>query len=427
MISLSKKLLIILTLSFSIGQFSSGQSATDDVAASQSGKAEHAAAAGVSDWPNWMGPDHDGIVKGLQLKEPWPEQGLRQAWTREIGIGFSGISIAGGKLYTMGHVKGKEIVYCMDSATGEEVWRYEYPCKLVNNLYEGGPGSTPTIHAGRVFTLGKEGQLNCFGADDGVVKWSANLQRDLDVKLPEWGFNSSAFVLGDAIILEAGCVVAYEMSSGKKLWQSNKHSAGYGSVALYSDEGRKLLASLDCGALRVVDASNGEILDSFPWTSPFRTNSTTPIIHNKKIYISTGYQIGCGLFTFDGSQLKLIYDNREMRNHFNNSILHNGYLYGMDGNSHVARRVKLVCMNFETGEVAWSQGGFGCGSLIVVGDRILILSDSGDLVLAKASPKGYEELARSSFLEGRCWTVPTVIAGKIYGRNARGRLVCAEY
>jgi outer membrane protein assembly factor BamB len=122
----------------------------------------------------------------------------------------------------------------------------------------------------------------------------------------------------------------------------------------------------------------------------------------------------------------LIYQNREMRNHFNNSILWNGFLYGFDGNSNLGRVVQLTCLNFETGEVAWKQRGLGCGSLMVADGKLLILSDDGQLVLAEGTPDEFREVTRSPLLQGRCWTVPVLLDGRVYARNATGTLVCVQ-
>jgi len=291
-----------------------------------------------------------------------------------------------------------------------------------NNLHEGGPGATPTIDKDRVYTVGREGQLFCFEAKTGKIIWKKNLQDDLEVILPEWGFTSSAYVLNDDILLEAGRVASYNKLTGEKNWQTTDHQAGYGSVAEFESAGKTLISSFDCDALRVIDAETGEELDSVEWSSPFRTNSTTPIIHDDLIYISAGYNVGCGLFRWTGTKLEEVYRNRQMRNHFNNSILLDGHLYGFDGNSNLGRVVQLTCMNLKTGEVAWKQRGLGCGSLMIADGKLLSLTEKGELVLAKASPNQYEELARSSFLDGRCWTVPLFLNGRIYGRNAAGTL-----
>ncbi len=377
-------------------------------------------------WQNWMGDAHAGVSDESDWSVDWPEFGLPIAWQREIGIGFSSVSIADGRLFTMGHQDGKETVYCLNVDTGEIIWTHTYRSELVANLYEGGPGSTPTIDGDQVYTLGKEGQLFCFRVADGKVLWQRELQADLGVRLPEWGFNSSPTVLGDQLILQGGRVVSYDKRSGELNWKTPKHTPGYGSAAVIRQNGKPLLATLDSDGLRVHEASDGSLVDAFPWASPFRTNSTTPIVKDDTIYISTAYGVGCGLFRLADGKLELIYDNRDMRNHFNNSVLYQGYLYGFDGNSNFGRVVKLVCMNHQTGEVAWQQNGLGCGSLMIAGGKLVILSEDGQLVVAEATAKEFKELARTSILAGRCWTVPVLLNGHVYARNAAGKLVSVK-
>ena len=379
-----------------------------------------------SSWPNWMGANHDGISGEAGWSTEWPEDGLEVLWRRQIGIGFSSVSIAGGRLFTMGHRDGDETVYCLDLSTGDVIWSHTYPSELVDNLYEGGPGSTPTIDGGLVYTVGKEGQLFCLRVADGKVIWQGDLQADLGVSLPEWGFNGSPFILGDQLILEAGRVVSFDKRTGERNWQTEKHTAGYGSAISFEYEKERLIATLDSDALRLVKAADGVEVDAFPWKSPFRTNSTTPIIHEGTIYISTGYQVGCGLFRIEDRKLELVYENREMRNHFNNSILFEGHLYGFDGNSNFGRVVNLTCMKHSTGEVLWTESGLGCGSLMIAGGRLVILSDDGRIVIAKASHEGYEEICSDKILSGRCWTVPVLLDGCVYARNAAGDLVAVQ-
>ncbi|WP_417850993.1 PQQ-binding-like beta-propeller repeat protein [Thalassoglobus sp.] len=377
-------------------------------------------------WPQWMGPNHDGISTETNWSTDWPTSGLPVAWKREIGIGFSSISIDDGRLFTMGHVNGEEYVYCMSEQNGEILWSHKYPCQLVDNLHEGGPGSTPTIHDGLVYTVGREGQLFCFEAETGKIIWQKDLQKDLDVILPEWGFTSSAYIYKDQILLEAGRVVSYHKLTGEKKWQSSQHTAGYGSAALMKEDEQSYIVTLDCDALRVYAADSGQEIAQTPWESPFRTNSTTPIVQGNLIYISAGYNVGCALYRWTGSDLEQVYKNRGMRNHFNNSILLDGNLYGFDGNSNLGRVVQLTCMNMKTGEIAWKQRGMGCGSLMIVDGKLLALSEDGDLILAKATPESFQEIARVPFLSGRCWTVPIFLNGRIYGRNASGTLVAVN-
>ena len=377
-----------------------------------------------SAWPNWMGPDHNGISHQTGWSTEWPQGGLPIVWSQQIGIGFSSMAIAEGRLFTLGHIDGKESIYCLKTDSGETVWSFSYASPLVDNLHDGGPGATPTLDGNFVYTLGRGGQLYCLRAATGKVVWSRMLQKDLDVELPEWGFTSSPLILDNQVILEAGRVVSYDKLTGRKNWQTDRHAAGYGSAARLESAGVVLLATLDCDGLRVLRSSDGKQLDFQPWESPFLTNSTTPIVERDMIYISSGYNVGCGLFRFSGDTLELLYSNREMRNHFNNSILLDGHLYGFDGNSNLGRVVQLTCMDFKTGEVLWKKRGLGCGSLMVANGKLVLLSDQGDLVVANATPKSYQELCRSRFLSGRCWTMPVLLNGFVYGRSASGQLTC---
>ena len=378
----------------------------------------------ADDWPNWSGPFHDGISRETGIAETWPTGGLPVDWTREIGTGFSSMSVVDDRLFAMGHKDGEETVWCLSSNSGDVEWTHKYPGELIPNLHEGGPCSTPTVDGDRVYTLGKEGQLFCLSVIDGSTIWKSALQEKLGVKLPEWGFSSSPLILGNQLILEAGRVVSFDKMSGEVLWQTEVHEAGYGTTAAFEHHGKTLLATLDCDGLRVVESADGQEVAFAEWKSPYRTNSTTPIVMGDTIFVSTGYNVGCGLFRLKGQTLELVYQNAGMRNHFNNSILHDGWLYGFDGNSHNGRNATLNCISYETGELAWSQRGLGCGSLLIADGKLLVLSEKGELVLAQASHNAWTELARSPFLEGRCWTVPVLSNGRVYGRNADGKLVC---
>jgi outer membrane protein assembly factor BamB len=381
----------------------------------------------LASWPNWMGPKRDGISLEKGWSTQWPEKGLSERWSREIGIGFSSISISDGRVISMGHMAGEEIVWAMAIDTGEVLWSFRYPSELNDNLHDGGPAATPTIEGDRVYTLGKGGQLHCFNVKTGEVHWKKELTTEYEVPTPEWGFSSSPVIIGDQLLLEVGRVVSIHKLTGERQWQTNLHKAGYGSVALIElPEQPRCLATLDCDGLRIVKLDSGEEVAFRAWKSIFRTNATTPIVSGNRIFISSGYNVGCGLFEFNGTSLQDIYTNKKMRNHFNNCILLDGYLYGFDGNSNLGRVVQLTCLNFATGEVAWQKAGFGCGSLMIANNKLLILSEEGTLVVAKASPEKYEELSRSSFLTDRCWTVPVLFDRHIYGRNAVGKLKCVE-
>ncbi len=231
--------------------------------------------------------------------------------------------------------------------------------------------------------------------------------------------------LGNLLILEAGRTVAYDKRSGQRIWRTGKFRPGYGSPAAFDSLDGVLLAVLNNDYLLVLRADNGSEVARTKWETKYATNGTTPIVAKTSIFVSTGYDKGCALFELDASAgtLTRAYSHREMRNHFNNSVLWQGHLYGIDGNSHHARSCRLVCMEFESGKVSWSQRGFGCGSLLIADETLIILSDDGRLVTAEAAPDEYREIGSAQVLSGRCWTVPVLAQGRIYCRNASGDLV----
>lgn len=384
------------------------------------------ASSSAGDWPQWMGPNLDGISEESGWSTEWPESGLSEIWKKELGIGFSSVSIADGRLYSMGHNDGQETVWCVDASSGETIWSHSYPAELNANLYEGGPGSTPTIRGDSVYTLSVDGRLLSLHRLTGKVQWEVDLREELGVELHEWGFNSSPFLLDNQLLVECGRLASFDTNTGRKLWQSEKHLAGYGSVRAFENDGRTLLASLDCEGLRISRAADGSEVAFQQWKSPYRTNSTTPIVSGNSIYISTGYNVGCGLFDLRDDELRERYTSKRMRNHFNNSVLFSGHLYGFDGNSNLGRVVTLTCMNFETGEVMWKERGLGCGSLMIADGQLMVLSEDGQLVVASAQPEEFKELSRAKILTGRCWTMPVLLDGHVFARNAAGTLVCVR-
>ena len=326
----------------------------------------------------------------------------------------------------MGYRDGKDVVHCFDAMTGDKQWEHSYVCELVDNLHEGGPGATPTIVGDEVYTLSREGHLHCLSAATGEVKWLRQFKKDIGAEQPAWGFTSSPYLEGNLILVDVGYVVAVDRTSGEIAWKSAKHRAGYGTPVVFEYAGRRLVAVFNNDGLLILEAATGREVALYPLESQFATTSTTPIVFQDTIFISVGYGGGCTLLKIAGTELTPVYTNNEMSNHFNNCVLFEEHLYGLDGNSHVPSQVQLVCMEHATGKVKWQQRGFGCGSLMIAGDKLLVLSDTGTLAVAEAKPDGFQQLAAAKVLTGRCWTMPVLVGGLVYCRNAAGNLVCVD-
>ena len=176
----------------------------------------------------------------------------------------------------------------------------------------------------------------------------------------------------------------------------------------------------------VIDPIDGSEVSKTKWETSFNTNSATPLVDQDTLFISTGYKRGCGLFRLEGDRLNQVYENKNMRNHMAYCVLDKGFLYGIDGNTTDGRRCALKCIDHKTGEVQWSEIGFGCGTVTIAGDKLIILSDQGELVIAAADHEKYRFHTKAKVLDGKCWTVPVLSGGKIYCRNAAGDLVCID-
>lgn len=391
----------------------------------QPSSAARDAAAAVGDWPRWRGPNLDGISREQGWKHQW-DAPPPELWKTSLGTGFSSLAIQSGKLYTMGHVGEDDFVYCFDADTGATIWKYSYPCKLVDNLHEGGPAATPTVDGPLVYTLSKEGHLFALGADSGEVDWKRELQQDLELSMPAWGFSSSPLVWRDLLIIEAGRIAAYNKNTGDLVWKTEAHAPGYGSAVSFRHGDDDLIASLNNEVLLVVRAADGAEVAKTEWKTDYATSANTPIVAGDTIFISTGYNTGCALFRLGAGKLEQVYAHKEMRNHMNNCVLWQGFLYGFDGNAHQSRNVTVTCMDQASGEVKWKERGLGCGSLMMADGKLILLSDSGELVIAEASPEAWRPLSRAQILAGKCWTVPVLAGGRIYARNADGDLVCVD-
>lgn len=381
----------------------------------------------AADWPHWLGPNGDG----RSLETNWKHEINDPMWKTKVGVGFSAVSVANGKLYTMGHdgkkSAGQETVYCLDAKTGKPTWSHSYPAPLVDYLHEGGPCSTPTVDGSTVYTISKHGLLHAYQAKNGQVIWKKDMMNEAGMKgPPEWGFAASPYILGDQLIIEAGATYSLNKKNGQVIWKSKTYRPAYGTPTIFKPNGKPMIAVLKTDGLVLLNPTNGKTLDFVKWETSYRTNASTPIIMGDKLFISTGYGRGCALFQWKNDQLLKLYENKVLSTHMNHAILKDGYLYGFDGNVHMAGKKDFVCMEFLSGKEKWrtTDRGLMVGSLIVAGNRMIILGQRGELVFAKINSSRFDELNRDQAIGGKCWTMPVFSKGLLYLRNARGDLFC---
>jgi outer membrane protein assembly factor BamB len=371
------------------------------------------------DWPQWRGANRDGISRDAAWFEGWPAD-PKPAWSAQVGIGFSSVAVVQGRVFTMGNKDDVDVVSCLDAETGRVIWAHSYPCPLEPRYYEGGPSATPTVRDGRVYTFSKRGHLFALAAEDGSVLWSRNLGQELELEFPEWGLAGSPLVHDTLIILNAGGAgTAVHRQTGEIAWTSNSARSGYATPVPFEFEGRPVVAIFSAKALVAVDPATGRLLWEHPWESPRDINAADPIISGDTIFISS--EAGSALLRMREDGVTVVWSHRSiMRNYFNPSVLVDGHLYGIDGTTH--RPTALTCLEMQTGEVRWSEPNFGSGALMAAGGKLIVL-DRGELIVAEATSERFTPLARAQVLGGKCWTVPVLAEGAVYGRNAAGHLV----
>ncbi len=381
-------------------------------------------AANASDWPRWLGPNGDNIAPdGGKFEADLGKWDI--AWKKNLGIGYSSIAVVGNRAYTMGHDgKKQEIVYCLDAATGDIIWQQPYDCPLMPVQHTGGPNATPTIVDGHVITVSKDGKVFCWSADKGDKVWQANLTEVMGVKVPRWGFASSAVIDGANAYFAAGKVAALEAKTGKPVWTSKTaYLPGYASVVVFDYEGQKMLTAFDGKGLSILNAKDGEEIARHPFKANFDMTATTPIILSggKRIFISCNSS--SDMLEFDGKKLTKLWTSRDIKNTMNNGVVLDGSIYCIDG-AQQQPTCRMISFKIEDGKENWAQDSFGYGNTIGVGKVIVALTEKGELVTAKAAPDKYTELGRRKVLEPVCWTTPTFANGRIYVRNDKGDTVC---
>jgi outer membrane protein assembly factor BamB len=380
--------------------------------------------ANAADWPNWRGPSYNGISSETGWTATWPETEPKVLWRVDLGPGFASVAVSNGRVYAMGNIDDHDVLYCMNAETGREIWTKSYPCRLFANSHEGGPCATPTVEGDAVYTFSKNADAIRFDAATGQIVWHKNLVKQLGLKPPTWYFAGSPLLVGNLVILNAGTYgVALSKADGSVAWQNGKGASGYATAVPLGEASRCVVMPV-CKEVVALNPQTGKVMWKVPWRTSYDINAADAIVSGDTVLISSGYNEGCALYRIDGSNVTEIWKNRNMRNQVNSSVLWKGHLYGFDGQ--VDGGGKLTCLNFRTGERAWSQAGLGTGSLMLADGKLIILSEDGKLVVAEASPERFKELASAQILMGKCWTVPVLANGRIYARNAAGRLVCVD-
>ncbi len=387
--------------------------------------------AAAADWPQFLGPTRNGVSTETGLKSTWTKNGPPIVWDRDVGDGFSGPVVVGDRVLLFHRVGDEEVVECFNAADGKTKWKKGYPTSYHDRFGKGdGPRATPLVADGRVYTLGAEGVLQCLKLEDGDKVWRRDLVKDYQTQEGFFGVATSPLLEGGRLLVNVGGangagIVAFNKDDGKELWKADDHDASYASPVAADLAGKRQAVFFTREGLVSLDPADGAIRYSKHWRSRMdaSVNAASPVIVGDQIFLTACYGTGAVLLRAKADGLEEVWSNdKSMSCHYGTPIYQDGYLYGFDGRQEEGARLR--CVEMKSGAVKWTQEGFGCGSMILADGKLIILTEDGDLVLAKATPEKYEELARTSVLDARPLRAPIALAdGKLYGRDGR-KLVC---
>ena len=314
------------------------------------------------------------------------------------------------------------MVAAYDATTGRELWTHEWTARFSEPMGGPGPRATPTWRDGRVYALGATGQLWSLDAYTGEPYWHRNVLTDSHVENLQWAMAGAPLIVDDLVVVQPGgrdgwSVVAYDRETGEVVWHSLDDVQSYTSPMAVELAGQRQILTVTAERVVGLTVEDGRLLWEYPWKISNVPNIAQPIvIGDDRLFLSASYGHGATVIEFHGSGDRLtvetVWRNKRMKNRFASSVLHDGFVYGLDNSI-------LACIDADTGELRWKGGRYGYGQLLLAGDHLVVLTERGELALVRATPDTHDEVARFSAIDSKTWNVPAIADGLLLVRNAR--------
>lgn len=381
-------------------------------------------ASAAGDITEYRGASRDGhiLAEAPPDAAAWASHPPRPVWRQPVGGGYAAFVNVGEVLFTIEQRGEQESVVCYDAKTGQERWVHAYAALFHETLGGDGPRATPTVSEGRLYALGATGELRCLDAASGQFVWSVNILQANQAANLDWGMSGSPLVFDGKVVVNPGtqkgtadshALVAFRASDGQLLWATGTGKAGYASPMLAQLADRRQILVFDADGLSGYDAETGAPLWQHPWKSEFDINAAQPVVWDEdRVLISSA--TGCALLqvahTTGQWTVNALWQNRNLKANYANPVVHQGHAYGLDEGI-------LVCLDLATGERKWKRGRYGHGQLLLWGDQVVVLAESGELVVVAAASDGLRELARVQAIEGRTWNNPILVRHRAFVRN----------
>jgi outer membrane protein assembly factor BamB len=380
-----------------------------------------AAASTSEPWADFRGAGRQGIYTERPILTEWPEDGLPHLWRQPVGGGYASFAVVNGKAFTIEQRRDREVVAAYDLMTGREIWTDGWSARFTEAMGGDGPRATLVWSDGRLYALGATGEFRCYDSETGKVLWGKNILSDTGAANILWGMANSPLVADDKVIVTPGgrdsSVVAYHRLTGKRMWGSLDDAAAYTSPMVVELAGQRQVLLVTTKRVIGIKIEDGALLWEFPWVTMYDINASQPIlVDDRHVLVSAGYDHGSALLEITkgdgGFTVRPVWQNKNLKSRFNAPVLHRGHVYGFDESI-------FACIDLQTGERKWKGGRYGYGQTILAGEHLIVLAESGELVLLKATPESHQELARFPAIEGKTWNHPAIADGILLVRNER--------
>ncbi|MGL5097710.1 MAG: PQQ-binding-like beta-propeller repeat protein, partial [Planctomycetia bacterium] len=381
----------------------------------------------AGDWPGFRGAARDGKATGVAIGADWSKTPPKELWRRRIGPGWSSFAVVGKKVFTQEQRGADELVVCYDADTGAEVWKHADTTRFTETIAGAGPRGTPTFDAGRLYTQGANGALNCLDAATGKLIWTRNVRTDADSTVPMWGFSASPLVWKGLVVTFAGgpsgkTLAAYKAETGEPAWTAGEGIQTYCSPQAVNIGGvDQILFATDLG-LAAYEPETGKVL----WTDSFDSNQIArvaqPAVLGNDIVYGAGLGVGTKKIRLDSENktTKEVWTTKKFKPYYNDFVVLGTNGYGFDGDF-------FLCIDLDDGAVKWKTRGYDAGQVLLLADQalLLIVSEKGKIALVEAKPEAYKEIGKIQAIEGKTWNHPVAAHGRLFVRNGE-EMVCYE-
>ena len=372
----------------------------------------------ITDYPQFLGQHRNGVISTTKLDLDWDASPPKLVWRHPVGAGWSGFAIVGNSAITQEQEGGWEKVVCYDLHTGDVKWSHQDSARYNTPLAGLGPRATPTISGNRVYTVGSTGILNCLDFETGEQLWTTNIFEEHKAEPPPWGVSISPLVFGEMVVVSASGAVAYHRETGDIAWVGYRTPSGYSSPFLTTLAGVEQIVLFNQGLITAHEPLSGELLWMQPWPTPSVECVSQPVpLADDKLLVSSGYGVGAKLFQISRNPMgefnvSTLWETIYLKAKFTNIIYYNNYLYGLDDGI-------FACVNPADGTRQWKRGRYGHGQTLLISDVLLVLTESGEVVLVDPNPDTHIEHARFTAVKGIAWNTPALAGDYLLVRSDR--------